>query len=97
MLSLEHIPCDLETKINILETGSFSKLAVTAPLRSALPLDNQPLHVSLASLREAHSTWMFIDLKKKERERTQAGFGPNYFLKEKQYKQDITVFQCLSE
>ena len=29
MLSLEHIPCDLETKINILETGSFSKLAVT--------------------------------------------------------------------
>ena len=31
MLSLEHIPCDLETKINIIETGSFSKLAVTEP------------------------------------------------------------------
>ena len=33
MLSLEHIPCDLETKINILETGSFSKLAVTDQLK----------------------------------------------------------------
>ena len=64
-----------------LDNHKLSRLAATA-----LPLDNQPLHVSLASLREARSTWSFIDLEKKERERTQAGFGPNYFLKEKQYK-----------
>ncbi len=33
MSSLEHIPCDFETKISTLETGSFSKLAVLDQLK----------------------------------------------------------------